>query len=85
MGFLPSCGCVNTTVWIYHMDVNKMHKEKARWELNKNATFCFEQVLEATPHKTATIQSLPSHLKNHPSKMSKTCRTLLEKQGQTLK
>ena len=28
---------------------------------------------------------LPSNLKNHPSKMNKTCRTLLEKQGQTHK
>ena len=43
----------------------------------------FEQILEATPHKTAVVWLLTSHFKNYPSKMNKTCRTLLEKQGQT--
>ena len=29
-GFIPSCGCVDTTVWMHHMDANKTHGEKAR-------------------------------------------------------
>ena len=65
------------------MDANKMHREKARWELYKNATSYFEQILEVTPHKTIAAQPLTSHLKNHPSKTNKTCGTLLEKQEQT--
>ena len=51
----PSCGSVNTTVWMYHVDTNKMHWEKARWELYMNAMCCFEQKLEATPHKKAAV------------------------------
>ena len=31
-----------------------MNGEKARWELHKNAMYCFEQILEVTPHKTVT-------------------------------
>ena len=27
------------------MDANKTHKEKARWELHKNATICMEHIL----------------------------------------
>ena len=34
------------------MDVNKMHGEKA---IHKNAMCCFEQILEAGPHKTAAV------------------------------
>ena len=36
-------------------------------------------ILEATPYKTATVWPLTSYLTNHPSKMNKTCRALLEK------
>ena len=42
MGFLASCACVNTTVWMHCLDVNKTPGEKARWEVYKNATCCFE-------------------------------------------
>ena len=65
------------------MDANKMHREKARWELYKNATSYIEQVLEVRPQKTIVEQPLTAHLKSHPSKMNKTCGTLLEMQGQT--
>ena len=44
------------------MDTNKMHREKARWELCKNAMSYFEQILE-TPRKTAVVWPLTSHLK----------------------
>ena len=72
---------VNTTVWMHHMETNKMHKEKERWKLHKNVTSYFEQILETTSHKTVAVQPLTSHLKNHPSKMNKTYEILLEKQG----
>ena len=65
-----------------YLGFNKMLQEKARWELHMNDTFCSEQVLEAAPHKTVAIQHLSSHLTSHPNK---TCRALLEKQGQTHK
>ena len=51
------------------LDANKTHEEKARWELQKNATYCFEQILEETSHKTATLRPLASHFKKtHRSK-----------------
>ena len=34
--------------------------DKARWELHKNATCCFEQILEAMSHKTAAARLLTS-------------------------
>ena len=67
------------------MDANKTHREKARWELHKNSSSYFEQIFEATFHKTTAVQPLTFHLKNHPSKMNKTCWTLLEKQEQAHK
>ena len=73
------------TVWMHHIDTNKMHGEKARWKLCKNAAYCLEQILEAAPHKTATVWSPTSYLTNHLSKTNKTCETLLEKQRQTHK
>ena len=49
-----------------------MHGEKARWELHKNATSAFEQILEAAPYETAVVRPLVSHLSNHTSKTNKT-------------
>ena len=65
MGFLPSCNCVGTTVWMHHMNANKMRGEKTRWDIHKNAICGFEQILEATPHKTAAVYPFTSHLTNH--------------------
>ena len=31
---------------------------KTRWELHKNVSYCFQQILEATSHKTAALQPL---------------------------
>ena len=67
---------------MHHMDANLTQGEKATWELLKNASYCFEQMLEATPHKTAAVQPLNSHLK---TKMKKTWKILLEKQEWTHK
>ncbi len=62
------------------MEANKTLREKATWELHKNAMRYIEQILETT-----ALQLLNSPLKNHPSKINKTCRTLLEKKGRTHK
>ena len=53
------------------MDANKT-REKARWELQKNAMCCFKQILEATLDKTEAVWPLTSYLTNHLSKMNKT-------------
>ena len=63
MGFLPSCVCVSTIVWKHHMDTHKVHGKKARWELLKNTTNYFEQILEATPCETIAVRPLTSDLK----------------------
>ena len=81
MRFFTSFLCVNTTLWIHHMDANKTHGEKGRLELHKTV----EQILEVTPHKTVIVQSVTSNIKNCSSKINKICRTLLEKQGQIRK
>ena len=47
--FLPSCGCVSTTVWLHHLDDNETPGEKARRELHNNDRCCSEQILEASP------------------------------------
>ena len=52
----------------YCMDAphgHKTHGEKARLELHKNAMCCFEQILEAVPHKTAALRALISCLKKN--------------------
>ena len=46
-----------------------IHGEKAKWELYKNAIWCFEQILEGTFHKTAVLWPLAFHLTNHLSKL----------------
>ena len=46
---------------------------------------CFENILEATTHKTASVLPLTSHFINNPNKMNMTCKALLKKQGRTHK
>ena len=64
---------------MHHMDTDKTYREKARWEQHKNTKSYREQILEATPHETTAVWPLTSHLRNHPSKMNKTCGAQLEK------
>ena len=61
---LPKCGCINTTVWMHHIDAYKTHREKARWELHKNATSYLEHILEAATHKNQLYGHLPLISKN---------------------
>ena len=76
MQFLPNSVCVNSTVWMHHMDADLAYRGKARLELHKNAKSYIEQVLEATSHKTTAVQPPISHLENYPKK---TWDTLVEK------
>ena len=50
---------------MHHMDADKTHWEKARWELHENATSYVEQIKEVTPHLTSDVRPLTSHLKSH--------------------
>ena len=58
-----------------------MHREKARWELHKNAIGYLEQIQKATPYETTAVQPLTSYHKKHLSKTNKTCEMLFEKRG----
>ena len=65
--FLSSSGCVNTAVWMHHLDANKTAREEDKRQLHKNAASNIEQVLAATHRKAPTIQLPASHHKNYPS------------------
>ena len=43
---------------MHYMDANKTYAEKAWRQLHKNAASNIEQVLEAAPHKAATVRPL---------------------------
>ena len=53
-------------------ELNKTLGEKARYELYKDTTYCFEQIMKTESHKTAAAWSLTSYPMNHSRKMSKT-------------
>ena len=56
---------------MHFIDVNRTNIEKARRNKNKNSESYFEQILEATPHKTLVVRPLTSYLTNYPSKVNK--------------
>ena len=56
-----------------------MYVEKAWRQLQKNAVSNIKQILEAAPHKTASVRPHTTHQENYPSEMNQTRRTLLEK------
>ena len=85
MQFFPSCSHVNTAIWIHYFDANITYGEKAWWQLPTNAVSCIEQVLEATPYKTVALSPPITNHENNKSLTNQTCRTLLEKWGQTHK
>ena len=51
--FFPSSGHIDSAICMHHMDANKLSGGKAWLQLHKNDVGNIEQVLEATPHKTA--------------------------------
>ena len=59
MGFFPSYGCVNTTVWMQHMDTNKMHGKK---KLDGNYTRMLCIVLNKSWKQHPTKEQLNGHL-----------------------
>ena len=90
MEYFLSCSCVCIIAWLHHVDFNKTHREKQDRNyttmlhavLNRNYTRMLHAVLilETAPHNKAIVQPFNPHLKNHPSKMNKTCGTRLKKQ-----
>ena len=80
--FLLSHGCVTTAVWVHHMEAKKMHGDKSRLELYKNALCSSEQILKAAPYKTVVVRPLTSHLTNHSSMTNNTYWVLPDKSGQ---
>ena len=67
MQFLPGSGRINTAIWMYYMDSNKMAGEEARWQLHKNSASNLEQVLATTPNKTPTVRPPAFYHKNYSS------------------
>ena len=65
--FLPGSGCVDTAIWMHHMDANKAAGEETRRKLHKNVESIIEQVLATTSHKTPTIRTLAPHHENYTS------------------
>ena len=51
-----------------------MKRKEKKIDENNTRMWCFEQILEATPDKTAAVWPPTSYLTNHPSKMNKTCK-----------
>ena len=47
-------------------------EKKLHFDLYKDTLCCFEQILEASPLKTAAVRLLSSHLTNHSIKINKT-------------
>ena len=64
--FLPSSGCINSTIWMQHMDADKAYWKKARQELHKYTKTYIRQILEATSHETAAVRPLTSYILNPP-------------------
>ena len=77
-------GCVDTDIWMHHMDAYEAAGEEAGRKLHKNVESSIKQVLATTPHETPTIRTLAPHHENYTSSTNQTCRTLLEKQGRII-
>ena len=77
--FLPGSGCVDTAIWMHHMDAYEAAGEEAGRKLHKNVESSIKQVLATTPHETPTIRTLAPHHENYTSLTNQTRRTLLEK------
>ena len=62
--------------WMPHWVADKRQRERARWELHKNAISYLELILEAAAHETVALQTLTPCLKNYQNKTDKTCGNL---------
>ena len=63
--FLPSSDCVDTVIWMHHMDANKTDEEKAIRQLHKNAASNIKYVQETAPQKAAAVWSPTTHHENY--------------------
>ena len=60
MEILPSCSCVNTTIWLHHSDSNEAPGKKTRWERNYARMLC--AVLNIFWKQHSRKQQLYGHL-----------------------
>ena len=58
MQFFSSNGCVDTAIWMHHVDADSAYEEKALRQLHKNTV---------TTHKTAAVRPPTTHQENHPN------------------
>ena len=65
---------------MHHWVNNERRGENAWWQLYKNTWYCFKQILEAAPNKSAAVWPLVSHLENNPSKTARTYTSALCRQ-----
>ena len=61
---IKNCGYNSETEWVQYLDSLESHWEKARCELNKNATNYSEWILGVAFHKTVFVWPHASNLKN---------------------
>ena len=54
----PGSGCVDTAIWMHHMDAYETAGEEAGRKLHKNVESSIKQVLATTPHETPTVRTL---------------------------
>ena len=81
MGVDYSFQTVATLVLLYDCTpstLTKLLEKKSKCKSHKHAASYFEQILEASPYKTAAVQPLTSH---HTIHLSKACWGLLKKLG----
>ena len=71
------CASIGTTERLHSLDSIKTPGEKARCELHKNTTCCFEQIMKETPLKIAAVQPLTRYLS-----LSTTRQDLTQGQGE---
>ena len=64
------CGCVNTTVWMHHLDANIWRKSKMKTTQECYMLF-WTNTGSNTPPKKAAVRPFTSHLKNRLSKTNK--------------
>ena len=62
MGFLPSCDHVSTTVWLYHLDFNKMHGKKLEGNYTRILTAILSKFWKQLPSKQQLYDHLPTVL-----------------------
>ena len=53
-GILPGSRRVSITVWPHHFDSKEIQREKAKWELHKNAGRCFESILDSNTSQNSS-------------------------------